>query len=293
MDGFVVLDKAAGVTSFKAAACLRALYHEKKTGHTGTLDPMATGVLPVALGRATRFIDFLPSLEKAYVAAMRFGLTTDTLDITGKVLSETPCRVTAEELTAVLPAFTGGITQLPPMYSAVSVGGRRLYELARKGLDVERAPRAVTVYELTLTRPLGENEFEIYVSCSKGTYVRTLIDDIGRTLGPGAVMTALRRVKSNGFSIDDAHTEEALLADPAAALLPTEHPFLCFPEAIVTEKQAARFQNGGELSLDRLPAFSGEGLTRVKGPDGAFLGLGEADRETGVLRVRRVFPKEP
>ena len=177
--------------------------------------------------------------------------------------------------------------------SAVSVGGRRLYELARRGLDVERAPRAVTVYELTLTRPLGENEFEIFVSCSKGTYVRTLIDDIGRTLGPGAVMTALRRVKSNGFSIDDAHTEEALLADPAAALLPTEHPFLCFPEAIVTEKQAARFQNGGELSLERLPAFSGEGLTRVKGPDGAFLGLGEADREAGVLRVRRVFPKEP
>ena len=155
MDGFVVLDKAAGVTSFKAAARLRALYHEKKTGHTGTLDPMATGVLPVALGKATRFIDFLPSREKAYVAAMRFGLTTDTLDITGRVLSETACSVTAEELTAVLPAFTGEITQLPPMYSAVSVGGQRLYELARKGLEAERAPRAVTVSELTLTRLLG------------------------------------------------------------------------------------------------------------------------------------------
>ena len=138
MDGFTVLDKAAGVTSFKAAASLRRVCGEKKIGHTGTLDPMATGVLPVALGKATRFIDYLPSGEKAYTARLRFGMTTDTLDITGRVLTETPCRVTAAELLSVLPDFTGTVAQVPPMYSALKVEGQRLYDLARQGKEVAR-----------------------------------------------------------------------------------------------------------------------------------------------------------
>ena len=219
MDGFIVLDKAEGLTSFKAAAYLRRLYGEKKIGHTGTLDPMATGVLPVALGKATRFIDFLPDENKEYVAALLFGVTTDTLDRTGAVLSRTEANVSEADLLSVLPAFTGEIDQIPPMYSALSVNGQRLYDLARQGVEVERKPRRVTVRELEYLGQTGKNEFKIRVVCSKGTYIRTLIDDIGKQLGPGAVMTALRRTAANGFTEAEAKTEETL-----KTLLPSPLP---------------------------------------------------------------------
>ena len=292
MTGFVVLNKPEGVTSFKAAAGLRRLYNEKKIGHTGTLDPMATGVLPAALGRATRFIDFLPSDEKEYLARLRFGVTTDTLDSTGKILSETPCSVSEADLVALLPAFTGKIRQVPPMYSALKVDGRRLYDLARRGVEVERQEREVTVFSLSLEKCAVPGEFSLRVRCSKGTYIRTLIDDIGRALGPGAVMTALERTFANGFSLQNAVSPEALARDPLAHLLPVDAPFAVFPALEVTEKQASRFLNGGELAAGRLKNAEGvRGLCRVYA-NGEFLGLGTLDPEKETLFVSRVLPRE-
>lgn len=274
MNGFVILDKGEGVTSFRASACLRRIYREKKTGHTGTLDPMATGVLPVALGKATRFIDFLPSSEKGYRAKFCFGTVTDTLDITGKILSHQEAYVTPGELIAVLPEFTGQIMQLPPMYSAVQKDGVRLYELARKGIEVEREKREVSIKRLELLS--AENgEFEIDVICSKGTYIRTLISDIGERLGCGAVMTSLRRTLANGFTLSDAKTEKELEEMGDRAVLGVDFPFMCLPEVTVTANQTRRFSNGGELSADRLHTEIKASLYRVYSPERVFLGLGE------------------
>lgn len=279
MNGFVVLDKSEGMTSFRASAILRRIYNEKKTGHTGTLDPMATGVLPVALGKATRFIDFLPESDKGYTARFKLGIITDTLDITGTVLETREVNVKREDIEAVLPSFTGEIMQLPPMYSAVSVGGVRLYELARKGIEIEREQRKITVYSLTLRDTENEDEYEIDVKCSKGTYIRTLIADMGEKLGCGAVMTALRRTLSNGFTVEEAVTEEELHSLGEKAVRGIDAPFLCYPEVRVTDKQAKRFSNGGELSADRLHRDIFPSLYRVYGPDGAFLGLGEVKQD--------------
>ena len=274
MNGFVVLDKPEGVTSFKAAAPLRRLLHEKKAGHTGTLDPMATGVLPVALGKAARFIDYLPSSDKAYLARFRCGVTTDTLDRTGKILTESPADVTQDDVLALLPRFRGEIMQTPPMYSALSVNGQRLYELARKGIEVERQARRVRIEALELTG-VSDGEFEISVSCSKGTYIRSLIADIGEALGCGAVMTFLRRTRANGFSIEEALTIEQIEALGEAAVLALDHPFRRYGQIRVTEAQANRFRNGGELFTQRLKEEPTAGIYRVYAPDGLFLGLGE------------------
>ena len=289
MNGFVVLDKSGGVTSFQAASCVKRVFQTKKTGHTGTLDPMATGVLPVALGRATRFIDYLPDSQKAYTARLRFGETTDTLDVTGTVLTRCDANVNASEVCAALPAFRGDILQVPPMYSAVSVNGQRLYRLARQGVEVERQARPVRIIKLELTKELPGGEFEIEVVCSKGTYIRQLISDLGEALGCGAVMTALRRTAANGFTIAQAVTEEALREDPAAALLPFDCPFAAYPAVNVTAKQAVRFSNGGALAAERLQNAPAQGRCRVYAPDGVFLGLGEMrGGEASGLYVLRV-----
>ena len=278
MNGFVVLDKPAGVTSFQAVAPLKRIFRQKKVGHTGTLDPMATGVLPVALGRAARFIDYLPDSGKAYTARFRCGLTTDTLDITGTVLRQRPAAVTKEDVLALLPRFRGEIAQVPPMYSALRVNGQRLYQLARQGVDVERQERRVTIHRLELTG--GEdNEFEIAVSCSKGTYIRSLIADLGESLGCGAVMTALRRTRSNGFVIADALTPQQVEALGEQAVLPLEHPFGCYAAVSVTQAQANRFRNGGELFTQRLKGDLTAGTYRVYAPDGLFLGLGRVPED--------------
>ena len=289
MNGFVILDKSEGMTSFRASSFLRRIYGEKKTGHTGTLDPMATGVLPVALGRATRFIDFLPVTDKGYDARFRFGITTDTLDITGNVLSETDAHVTFDELNAVLPRFRGDIMQTPPMFSAISVDGKRLYELARKGVEVEREKRAVTVHELE-AEDCGNGEFRLRVMCSKGTYIRSLIDDIGKALGVGACMTALRRTHSNGFSLADAHTEDELKKLAPGGVLPVDAPFACFPAVSLSRLQTVRFKNGGELFTSRLGGRLEPSVYSVYSDENVFLGLGEvAADETELLRVRRVI----
>ena len=290
MNGFVVLDKSDGMTSFRASAILRRIYNEKKTGHTGTLDPMATGVLPVALGKATRFIDFLPENDKAYTARFKLGIITDTLDITGNVLEAREVNVKKEDIEALLPDFTGEIMQLPPMYSAISVGGVRLYELARKGIEVEREQRKITIYSLTLRESQFEGEYEIDVKCSKGTYIRTLIADLGERLGCGAVMTALRRTLSNGFSIAQAVTEEELEALGERAVMGVDAPFMGLPQVTVSEKQAKRFSNGGELSAERLHSEIIPSLYRVYAPDGAFLGLGEVrEEDIKTLWAKRVM----
>lgn len=293
MTGFVFLDKDEGMTSFFAASRLRRIFSTKKVGHTGTLDPMATGVLPVAVGGATRFIDFIPDSDKAYRARFLLGKTTDTLDITGKVLTESAVNVKREDIEKLLPSFTGEIFQVPPMYSALKKDGVRLYDLARQGIEVEREKRKITVYSLSLTDYEGENEFEIEVSCSKGTYIRTLIDDIGKELGCGAVMTKLRRTAANGVDIENCITiaqlqefmengEQALCVQSVDILLP-------YDIIKVTDNQAKRFSNGGELDTERLKITPREGLYRVYSHSGSFLGLGEITQDKTQLRVKRVY----
>lgn len=278
MNGFVILDKGEGVTSFKAAACLRRIYGVKKTGHTGTLDPMATGVLPVALGKATRFIDFIPESDKGYRAKLKLGIVTDTLDITGTVLSERKVNVTEEEFLSVLDFFRGDILQLPPMYSAIQKDGVRLYELARRGIEVEREKRAVTIKKIEYLG-FSDGEFRIDVICSKGTYIRSLISDIGEKLGTGAVMTSLRRTLANGFTLSEAKTEKELETLREKALLGIDFPFMCYPSVIVSSNQARRFLNGGELSADRLHTEVKPSLYRVYSPENVFLGLGEVKQD--------------
>ncbi len=289
MNGFAVINKPEGITSFKAAASLRRIFNEKKTGHTGTLDPMATGVLPVALGKATRFIDFLPSSEKAYVARFRFGTVTDTLDITGNVLESRDVSISREQVNAVLGEFRGDIMQLPPMYSAIQKNGVRLYELARQGIEVERELRAVSINKLELTDHEDNGEFEIEVFCSKGTYIRSLISDIGELLGCGAVMTALNRTLANGFTIADAKTVDEMEKEGINALKSIDYPFMSFPSVTVSAAQARRFSNGGELAADRLHTVVKPSLYRVYSPERVFLGLGEVrEDDISTLWAKRV-----
>lgn len=295
MNGFLLLDKPAGMTSFFAVAKCRRLCGEKKAGHTGTLDPMATGVLVVALGTATRFIDLLPHSEKSYRASFRLGETTDTLDVTGTVLTRTDVRCGRADVEAALAAFRGEIAQVPPMYSALRKDGVRLYALARQGVEVPREARAVTIRTLALADADEQTHtYTIDVTCSAGTYIRSLIADLGDALGTGAVMTALRRTGANGQSIAQCHTLEQLEAMAAKgtladAMLKAED-VLSYDRLTVTSAQARRFHNGGELSLDRLQGAETDGCYCVFSPDGTFLGVGEAQQETGVLRVKKTLP---
>lgn len=294
MTGIILLDKPEGITSFGAVARVRRICGEKKCGHTGTLDPMATGVLTIMLGGATRFCELLPSHDKAYIASFRLGTVTDTLDITGKVLETREVNATAEQVKEKIKDFVGDISQLPPMYSAVSVGGQRLYDLARRGIEVERKAREVTVFSIEM---LGENEqageYTIRVECSSGTYIRSLIADLGEALGCGAVMTALRRTKANGFEISQAVTLEQL-AEKAekggldSVLIPVDKALEEYPCVKVSEAQAKRFRNGGELDLQRLKCLKTLGFFRVYDPEDNFIGLGEINGGES-LNVKRVF----
>lgn len=292
MTGIIIMDKPEGITSFGAVARVRRICNEKKCGHTGTLDPMATGVLTVMLGGATRFSELLPSHDKSYIASLRLGTITDTLDITGKVLELRPVNASFEAVRQAAESFKGEINQLPPMYSAVSVNGQRLYELARQGIEVERKARTVNIFSLDFLSGNEESgEYEIAVSCSSGTYIRTLIADIGEKLGCGAVMTALRRTRANGFDISDAITldelrEKAENGTLSELILPVDRALDGFGSITVTEAQAKRFSNGGELFLSRLN-ITGGGMQKVYAPNGDFLGVGEPCENE--LKVRRVF----
>lgn len=298
MNGIIVIDKENGYTSFDVVAKMRRICGEKKIGHTGTLDPMATGVLPILIGNATKAQSLLPESDKEYEATFSFGITTDTLDITGKVLSQTESNVKSEDLEAVLPQFRGDIMQLPPMYSAVSKDGVRLYELARKGLVTEREARPITVYKLDLLNFDEQlQSAQILVKCSKGTYIRSICDDIGQALGCGAVMTSLRRVTACGYTLDDAITlekakelsENGMLEE---YLIPTESVFACYPSVKVTEAQAVRFKNGGGLMLSRTDVDDNSengAYYRVYNSSDVFLGLGYVNKEKEELSVKKQF----
>lgn len=300
MTGVLILDKPAGFTSFDAVAVCRRLCHERKIGHTGTLDPMATGVLPLLLGKATRAASLLEDTDKEYEAGFRLGVATDTEDSTGKVLETSGTPVSREVLESLLPRFRGEIMQVPPMYSAVSKDGKRLYELARKGIEVERDARPVTIFKLELMEYHEETrEGKLTVSCSKGTYIRTLIADLAKAAGSLGVMTALRRTKACGFTLADAITlDEAKALSEAGTLeeklRPVESLFVHLPTVTVSGAQAARFGNGGQLDLKRIPAFrkqnppDGE-IVRVRGEKGEFLGLGQVQAEKGWLAILKLF----
>ena len=206
MDGIIILDKPEDFTSFDMVAKMRRLLGTRKVGHAGTLDPMATGVLPIFVGRATKCCDILPNQNKRYTAAFQLGYTTDTLDATGRVLTRTEVSATKEDVEKALESFRGEIMQLPPMYSAIQINGKRLYDLARQGIEIEREKRPVTIMELNLlSADDTQHIYQIDVACSKGTYIRTLCADIGEALGCGATMTALRRTEAAGFSLSLIH----------------------------------------------------------------------------------------
>lgn len=294
MTGFVLLNKSEGITSFLAAAKLRRIFYQKKIGHTGTLDPMATGVLPVALGGATRFIELIESHDKAYRATFILGKTTDTLDISGKVLCEKEVNVKKEDVINAISSFKGNIKQLPPMYSAIKKDGVRLYELARQGIEIEREERDVTVYDISLVSyNESRAEYTIDVSCSSGTYIRSLISDIGSKLSCGAVMTSLLRTKANAADISECFTfEELLKMKEEGTLDKAVRPvwkFIKYPKITVTAAQSVRFKNGGELDLNRVKQANSDGYYNVFSPEDEFLGIGERIENEGILKVKRVY----
>ena len=294
MNGFVYVDKPKGITSFVAVAKIRRIFGIKKAGHTGTLDPMATGVLPIAVGHATRFIELIPSHDKAYKAKFILGKTTDTLDITGKVTGEYEVISTKEDVENILASFRGEIEQIPPMYSAIKKDGVRLYDLARQGIEIERESRKVTIYSLELISYCEETaEYEIDCECSSGTYIRTLIADIGETLGCGATMTSLRRTKANGISIDNCYTFEELekMRDEGNIESAVEgvDSLVVYDKIKVSAPQAKRFSNGGELDCGRFGGKKEPGYYNVYSPDDEFLGVGEIDENITQLSVKRVF----
>lgn len=290
MTGIIPLLKGGNITSFFAVNKVRRIIGEKKCGHTGTLDPNATGVLPIAVGGATRFIELLPTHKKAYRATFKTGVCTDTLDIWGKVTETSDKNVSFDEVKNVASRFKGEISQLPPMYSAIRKDGVRLYELARQGIEIEREPRKCEVYTLEVGE--AENgEFSLYCECSAGTYIRTLISDIGEILGCGAVMTSLSRTYACGIELSSCFTLDELRelsekGEIEKALIPLDNLLSEYPSVEVTENQAVRFSNGGSLMRERVRNLGENGLYRVYG-NGKFLGLGELDDTD--LNVKRVY----
>ncbi len=278
-NGIIVIDKPAGWTSMDVCAKLRGMFREKRVGHAGTLDPMATGVLPVFIGRATRAVQYAFESDKEYIAGLKLGVVTNTQDATGEVLEEHPVAVGRDAVEAVLPRFTGEIQQVPPMYSAIKVGGKKLYELARKGKEVGRKPRAIHVSALGILpeTPSGGADYLLRVVCSKGTYVRTLCHDIGQALGCGGCMSSLRRVKAAGFTLADSVALETVQAavdrgEGETLLLPVDAYFERSGwQASVTVPPAAEkvLRNGGQV---RVPGAETE--CRVYSEGGEFLGLG-------------------
>lgn len=284
MNGVLIIDKPAGWTSMDVCAKLRGVFHEKRVGHGGTLDPMATGVLPIFLGRATRAVEFATDSDKEYHAGIKLGVITNTQDTTGTVLEERPVAVTRTELEAVLPRFTGELEQLPPMYSAVKKDGKKLYELARKGIEVERKPRKIVIKELEITNCIDKSTYELRVLCTKGTYVRTLCHDIGAALGCGASMCSLRRTRAAGYTLADAVTLEQVLAadDPAALARPVDGCFAQYPAAAIGGQTLFRAKNGNPFPWD-----GPEALYRVYDPEGQFLLLGEC--RDGMMYTKKSF----
>ncbi len=276
MNGIVIVDKPQGWTSQDVTARLRRVFNTRRIGHGGTLDPMATGVLPVFVGRATRGVEFFEHAEKTYEAVLRLGITTDTEDITGTVLESHPVNLTESEFLNVLPQFRGEIQQVPPMYSALKVGGQKLCDLARQGKTVERKPRSIQIHKLECLEFTGETA-RLLVHCSKGTYIRTLCKDMGEALGCGGCMEALRRVTAGEYTIAEAVPLQTLLdaQNPEEHLRPVDTMFRNFPAVTLTPNQEKRCRNGNAFSLS-LP----EGQYRAYSQAGEFLMLAKVENGT-------------
>jgi len=275
LNGIIIIDKPEGWTSHDVIGKLRGVLHERRIGHGGTLDPMATGVLPVFVGRATRAASFCENAQKEYLASLRLGIETDTQDITGNVIASSAVSVSNADMLNVIPDFLGEQDQLPPMYSAVKIGGKKLYELARRGIETERQPRRITIHELEL---LGEQDgdFLLRVACSKGTYVRTLCSDIGKKLGCGGCLSSLRRTRAGRFTLSDSVTIEDVITAASEGraqelLMPVDSLFADYPAVTIGEEHLKRILNGTEVHFDS----DISGYCRVYAPDGSFLMLGE------------------
>lgn len=288
MQGILIVDKPAGWTSFDVIAKLRGVLGTKKLGHSGTLDPMATGVLPVFCGGASKAVDLQENHDKSYRAVLRLGLRTDTGDVTGTVLETAPVHAGEAELRAVLPSFLGKQKQLPPMYSAVKINGQPLYKAARQGITVARTPRDVCIYDIRYLGSPAPGDFTLEVDCSKGTYIRTLAEDIGTAMGEKATLAALRRCKAGVYGETDAHTLEKIIAAKEAGtleklMLPVESVFLHLPLLVVNTDVRRHLENGCPTS--RYPAP--DGRYRIRDEAGEFLGL--ANIVQGVLKVEKLF----
>ena len=283
MNGIVIVDKPAGWTSQDVVSKLRGALHTKRIGHGGTLDPMATGVLPVFVGRATRGVEFFEHAEKTYVATLRLGLHTDTEDISGTVLEEKEVHISEAEFLGILPKFRGKIQQIPPMYSALKIDGQKLCDLARKGREVERQPREIEIFRLECLEFSG-NEARLLVHCSKGTYIRTLCKDIGQALGCGGCMAALRRVTAGEYTIEEAVPLDVLVAaeDPEQYLRNVDTMFRNYPAITLTEKQELRCRNGNSFSI-----ALADGTYRAYGRNGEFLMLAKV--ENGIMATIKSF----
>ena len=283
-DGIIVINKPQDWTSMDVCAKLRGVYREKRVGHAGTLDPMATGVLPVFVGQATKAVSFAEDGKKEYVARLRLGRVTDTQDVWGRTLSESPVSVSEDALRAALPRFTGEIEQVPPMYSAIKIQGQKLYELARQGVEVERKARRVTIYELELLPKDESGDWGLRVVCSKGTYIRTLCHDLGAALGCGGCMSALTRTMAAGFTLDEAVTLRDAQERGDALLRPTDSLFRQYPAYCIDYAEAERRCRCG----NPIRGFNlTDGVYRVYGRDGTFLALSRC--EDGVLTSIKNF----
>ena len=285
MTGIIVVDKPEGWTSFDVAAKLRGVFHERRVGHGGTLDPMATGVLPIFLGRATRALPYFEEFgDKEYAAGLRLGLETDTEDTTGETLVTRPVEASYEQVKAAIEALRGPQMQVPPMYSAIRVNGQRLYDLARQGKTVERKARPVTIHEAELLSGEGE-EYLFRVRCSKGTYVRTLCAEVGQSLGCGGCMSSLRRTAAGCYTIEQAVTMEQILAaeNPTALLLSLDTLFSAYPAVTISGAAERKLRNGNPI-----PGDGPEGRCRVYGENGEFLALGRFEQGQ-IITVKSFF----
>lgn len=288
MLGLLLINKPEGITSFGAVARVKHLCGEKRVGHTGTLDPMATGVLPILIGRATVLSQYLINADKSYSATIRLGITTDTCDITGTIFSQCAVNVSENTLADTLKQFVGKQMQTPPMFSAIKKNGVRMYELARRGEEVEIPSREIEVFSIVQTSCLNaDKEFDIDTTVSKGTYIRSLCRDIGETLGCGATLSRLCRTSTAGFSIDKCVDLNALTPENVSQyILPCDLAVEYMPKVNISEKQAVRFSNGGPLSLDRIKhdGFVNDTIYRVYCND-HFLGLGCANINENLLKI--------
>lgn len=293
MNGIIIIDKPQNYTSFDVIAILRKKLNQKKIGHMGTLDPMATGVLPVVVGDSAKFQIYANNHDKEYIAKIQLGISTDTLDSTGHIICEKKCNVNKNQFLEVLKKFKGEIQQLPPMFSAIKINGKKLYELARKGIEVNRKKRNVNIYNLELLNFDEKNQIaEIKVFCSQGTYIRTLCNDIGTELNCPSVMSYLRRTLSGGFKIESSITPEkikdlSLKEIQEKYLLPTDMLLQEYEKIQITKAQSDRFKNGGALALSRLhfeKEFQNEAVYRLY-CNGNFVGIGRANILKEELKV--------